>query len=111
MLRHQWLPDSTEFSILRFYGAVSESPYAPFDAVCTLMWRRPDVWVFGFHGNLTRALLHEFVQFLVEARIQNIRAFRSEAHVLPRARMLPDGSWLIPMDELQKRFSARLKNL
>ena len=111
MLRHQWLPGSTEFSVLRFYGKDTENPFAPFDAVCTLMWEKLDVWVFGFHGNLTRSLLHQFVNFLVEAQIQNIRAFRADWHILPRALLMPDGSWTIPMDELQKRFSARLKKL
>lgn len=109
MIRHQWLPGSTEFSVLRFYGEETESPFAPFDAVCTLMWAGSEVWVFGFHGNLTRALLHQFVQFLAEAKVQSIRAFRADWHILPRARLMADGSWLIPMEELQKRFSARLR--
>lgn len=71
-------------STLRFYERPSDEPTPQYDAVCTVVWETPRViWIRGLHGALSRRLLRELLLWLVQNRIETVKAHRDQTRKLP----------------------------
>ena len=86
MIRHE-LSNTT----LRFYTDPTDDQFAPYCAICSLIWETPRiVWVRGLHGTLSRALLHEMALWMHSEGVVTIKAHRDTRHSLPFGRRTDD---------------------
>lgn len=79
MIRHEHT-----HTILRFYPEFTDDPYAPYVAVCTLVWETPQtVWIHGLHGTITRRSFRQLADFCVVHGITTVKAHRHPTRKLP----------------------------
>jgi hypothetical protein len=103
MLRHEFL-----ITLLRFYKEDKPSNYADYSAVCNLVWETPTtIWLKGFHGDMTRKNFRELLDFLVDNKIEIVKAFRSPKHILPLAVEKEGGYFEIKVRDLVNRFTKK----
>lgn len=78
------IKEEIQLSILRFYDTETTDPYQPYIAICTVIWETKDIiWIKGLHGNLSRKLLRQLVQFLEEKNVRLIKTHRAASKTLP----------------------------
>jgi hypothetical protein len=100
MIRH-----AITVSELRFYADDNAGPMADYDASCMVVWETPFiVWIRMLRGGLSRALLRNLLEWLVNQGIVTVRAHRAAGHVLPLAKEQPDGSYSTDVQALAARF-------
>ena len=100
MIRH-----AITVSELRFFEAGAPAPMAEYDASCMLVWETSTViWVRMLKGGLSRNLLRQLLQWLLDHDISTVRAHRASGHVLPLAVLQPDGSYSTDVAQLAGRF-------
>ena len=100
MIRH-----ALTVSELRIFDAEDPAPMAEYDASCLVVWETPSViWLRMLRGGLSRKMLRSLLTWLVEQRIEVVKAHRAHGHVLPLARVQPDGSFAVAVPELAGRF-------
>ena len=103
MIRH-----TVVISEVRFYSAETDDAFAPYCAICTLVWENPTtVWMRGLHGDLRRTQMVEMAEWMQNAGIKTVKAVRHPRHVLPLAHEVGDHLELYPAEWLA-RF-ARLQ--
>ena len=103
MIRHE-----LQISHLRFYKTESTDPFQTYDAICTIVWEKPDViWIKGFHGQLSRQLLRELVKFFVDNKITKVKAHRSLSKNLPFI-AFRDGEYTEMLVEDMKKYALKV---
>ena len=106
MIRHELLT-----STIRFYIEASDDPFAQYDMVCTIVWETPNtVWLRAMHGTMTRKLLREFVQFLVDNKVKTVRAHRSMEGTLPFTTARTEHNIEIDVDAAYAKMTRRKLN-
>lgn len=90
---------------LRFFDDDDAPHMARFDASCVVLWEQPTVvWIRMLSTNagssVTRKMLRDLVDWLVEHRVEMVRSRRGMGHLLPLARLQPDGSFLNVVSDL-----------
>lgn len=106
MIRHEPLT-----AALRFYERDSDLPTPPYDAICTVVWEtRNTIWIRGLHGEMSRKLLRELLEWFIDNGVCTVRAHRDSAHSLPFARTQDDGSFAIDVADLIDRFARRTES-
>jgi hypothetical protein len=90
---------TVRISELRLSRDHSDDEMPEYCTACNLVWLSPTVVLVSMlNGPLTRSMLREFIAFLVEQRIETIRADRAPGHMLPLFRWV-DGNY--QMDVLE----------
>jgi len=105
MIRVQELPSDSTFSIVRFFNDPNAGAFAEFDLVATIEWERHErtAWIHGMKGHANRYLLRELVDYLVSQGVRTIKAKRAAQKILPRGKVMQDGSIEIDIADLVKR--------
>lgn len=110
MIRHT-KPSQRTTSLLRFYDTDTSDAYAPFSAICTLVWQEYGkvVWVEGFKGKITRAHLREMAEFFIKAGVVEVRAMRADHRSIPFGTKHPDGYRSMMVAEFAQRLGTAPK--
>lgn len=88
-------------AVVRMSAEYSASGMPPFQAVCTLEWESQRVaWAHALLGVASRVVLRELVAELDARGVEVLRANRAEGHCLPRAVLLPDGTYEMRIADL-----------
>lgn len=105
MIRVQELPPDSTYSVVRFFNDPNASMFAEFDLVATIEWERYSrtAWIHAMKGQANRYLLRELVDYLVSQGVRTIKAKRAAQRILPRGKVMQDGSIEIDIDDLVKR--------
>ena len=103
MIRH-----TPTLSELRLFEAASPAPMAEYDAACLLLWETPQVvWIRMLKGHVSRKLLRELLQWLLDNQVHTVRAHRAAGHVLPLSVLQADGAFSVSVADLATRFLRR----
>lgn len=99
MVRIQEMPPGTKSGVARSYATANPGPFEDYKWLFMLNWNpdcpNKDVWIHGFMGVATRRSLREMLDKLTEMGFLRMRALRKDGHLLPKAKQLPDGTWVI----------------
>jgi hypothetical protein len=94
---------------LRFYSETTGDPYgemADYVAVGTVIFETADtIYLNGLHGEMTRAMQRELLDWLVGHGIKRVKAHRAPKRSLPFARRVDDHEE-IEVSDLVARFKA-----
>lgn len=71
-------------SIIRFYEAQTDDPFADYSATCTVVWETSDVvWVKALSGKITRKQIIELAEWLISQGVTLVKASRAHGKRLP----------------------------
>ncbi len=94
--------------ILRVYEADDGSAHPPYVASAVLEWvDARTAWIKALQGSLTRSLLRELLQLLVDRGVHVILAERADGHGLPFGELGHDGVIRIRVQDLAHRLARR----
>ena len=106
MFRFENLPEGKRKLLCRGYTNPDAAERAQFQIQCVIVFDDPEnVWVKGLIRNapIGHKLWREFVHDLHAIGIRYIHAEREEGRILPRAKLQPDGSWLMEIENLLEK--------
>jgi hypothetical protein len=84
-------------SVVRFYKDDNAKWGDPYDAVCTLLWESDTVVeAIAFHGNVTHKMYTEFLRWMVDNGIEELKASRHGNHLVPGG--VVDSGGMVHMD-------------
>ena len=96
-------------TVLRFYTQENPKERDSYVAVCTLLWESPSiVWLKGLHGNLTRKVLRDLVQWLLDNKISLVKAIRASGS-LPLATYTRGEYCEIDVEKRREEFNKLLR--
>lgn len=71
-------------SIIRFYEAQTDDPFADYSATCTVVWEASDVvWIKALSGKITRKQIIELAEWLISQGVTLVKASRAHGKRLP----------------------------
>lgn len=71
-------------TIIRFYEAPTDDPFADYTATCTVVWEAPGVvWIKALSGRITRKQIVELAEWLITQGVTLVKASRAHGKRLP----------------------------
>ena len=87
-----------------FEHTIVNTDIDPYDGIVTITYIGDDTaYLSGFHGNISRKLYRELLQYLVDKNIQRVIAYRVEGKSLPFSKLIGNNLYEMDVSKLKKR--------